>query len=68
LYWNLHGQAEDNHEILVRLVIVPAQIVTAEEHMLRKFTLVRILTHLKYLINRVDVHISDHFEYQRRST
>jgi hypothetical protein len=35
MFWNLHGQAEENHEILDILVIVPAQNVTAAEYMLR---------------------------------
>ena len=40
MFWNLPGQAEENHEILVRLISVPAHIVTASEYKLRPFTLV----------------------------
>jgi len=35
MFWNLPGQAEESHETLVRLVSVPAQIVTASEYKLR---------------------------------
>jgi len=40
MFWNLPGQAEENHEILVRLFSVPAEIVIASEYKLRQFTIV----------------------------
>lgn len=35
IFWNLPGQGEERREILLRLVSVPAEIVTASEYKLR---------------------------------